>query len=197
MVHLHICSHLPSECLAFLNPCAMPSSPPLKVSACYTGGSAVCHVAAHSASPKPFQDPFIGRAKHLCYCSRRVNLCLVHPDGARLKSIQIRFDYTSVGQELPFQEYRELSECFRKIIIIMLACLLNHFSHVRLFVTPWTVACQASLSMGFMRKNTGVACCALLPRESSLPRDRTSSISCSSCIAGRFFTAEAPGKPQL
>jgi len=29
------------------------------------------------------------------------------------------------------------------------ACVLSHFSRVRLFVTPWTVACQAPLSMGF------------------------------------------------
>ena len=28
----------------------------------------------------------------------------------------------------------------------------NHFSHVRLFVTPWTVAHQAPLSMGFPRQ---------------------------------------------
>ena len=28
------------------------------------------------------------------------------------------------------------------------ACMLSHFSHVRLLVTPWTVACQASLSIG-------------------------------------------------
>ena len=27
--------------------------------------------------------------------------------------------------------------------------MLSHFSHVQLFLTPWTVACQALLSMGF------------------------------------------------
>ena len=31
-------------------------------------------------------------------------------------------------------------------------------------VTPWTVACQAPLSMGFPRKNTGVVCHFLLQR---------------------------------
>ena len=31
-------------------------------------------------------------------------------------------------------------------------CMLSCFSRVRLFVTPWTVACQASLSMGFSRQ---------------------------------------------
>ena len=28
---------------------------------------------------------------------------------------------------------------------------LSHFSHVQLFVTPWTVACQAPLSMGILQ----------------------------------------------
>ena len=40
--------------------------------------------------------------------------------------------------------------------------LLSCFSHVRLCVTLWTAACQASLSMGFPRQNTGVGCHALL-----------------------------------
>ena len=36
-------------------------------------------------------------------------------------------------------------------------------SHVRLFVTPWTVACQAPLSMEFSPgKNTGMGCHFLL-----------------------------------
>ena len=30
--------------------------------------------------------------------------------------------------------------------------MLNHFSHVRLFATLWTVAHQTSLSMGFSRQ---------------------------------------------
>ena len=32
------------------------------------------------------------------------------------------------------------------------ACVLSHFTHVRLFVTLWTVALQAPLSMGFCRQ---------------------------------------------
>ena len=36
------------------------------------------------------------------------------------------------------------------------------FSHVELFVTQWTVAPQAPLSMDFPGKNTGVGCHALL-----------------------------------
>ena len=43
------------------------------------------------------------------------------------------------------------------------ACTCTHMlSHVWLFVTPWTVAHQAPLSMGFPSKNTGVGCHFLL-----------------------------------
>ena len=40
------------------------------------------------------------------------------------------------------------------------ACVLSHFSHVQLFVTPWTVAHQAPLSMGFSRQEywSGLPC---------------------------------------
>ena len=40
--------------------------------------------------------------------------------------------------------------------------MLNPFSRVLLFATPWTVARQAPLSMVFCSKNTGVGCHALL-----------------------------------
>ena len=40
------------------------------------------------------------------------------------------------------------------------ACLLSHFSRVWLFVTLWTAACQAPLSMGFSRQEcwSGLPC---------------------------------------
>ena len=34
----------------------------------------------------------------------------------------------------------------------MHACMLRYFSHVQLFVTLWTLAHQATLSMGFSRQ---------------------------------------------
>ena len=42
----------------------------------------------------------------------------------------------------------------------MCACVLSHFSHALLFVTLWTVACQAPLSMGFSRQEywSGLPC---------------------------------------
>ena len=36
------------------------------------------------------------------------------------------------------------------------------FSHIRFFATPWTIACQAPLSMDSPGKNTGVGCHFLL-----------------------------------
>ena len=41
--------------------------------------------------------------------------------------------------------------------------LLSHFSRVQLFVTPWTVARQAPLSMGFSRQEywSGLPCSRL------------------------------------
>ena len=51
------------------------------------------------------------------------------------------------------------------ILILALAkflciCVLSCFSHVQLFVTLWTVACQAPLSMGFSRQEywSGLPC---------------------------------------
>ena len=38
--------------------------------------------------------------------------------------------------------------------------VLNHFSHVLLCATPWTIACQATLCMGFSRQEywSGLLC---------------------------------------
>ena len=42
----------------------------------------------------------------------------------------------------------------------MCAYVLSRFSHVRLFATLWTIACQALLSMGFSRQEYwgGIPC---------------------------------------
>jgi len=39
--------------------------------------------------------------------------------------------------------------------------MLSHFSHVQLFLRPWSVAYQALLSMEFSRRDSGVGCHAL------------------------------------
>ena len=65
-------------------------------------------------------------------------------------------------------------------------------SRVQLFVTLWTVARQAPLSIGFPRKNTGGGCRFLLqgifPTQESNPK--------SPGLAGGFFTTESLGKPR-
>ena len=73
-------------------------------------------------------------------------------------------------------------------------CMLSRFSHVWLFVTPCTVARQAPLSMGLSRQEYWSELPCPPPGDLLLPRDQTH-VYCSSFIAGRFFTAEPPGKP--
>ena len=53
------------------------------------------------------------------------------------------------------------------------ACVLSLFSHVQLFATLWTVACQAPLSMGILQARILEWVAMLSSRESSQPRDRT------------------------
>ena len=59
------------------------------------------------------------------------------------------------------------------------------------FVTPWTVAHQASLSMGFPRQEywSGLP----FPSPGDLPDPGLEPAS--PALAGVFFTAEPPGKP--
>ena len=67
---------------------------------------------------------------------------------------------------------------------------------VRLFVTPRTVAYQAPPSMGFSRKEywSGLP----FPSPGDLPHPGIESASpVAPTLAGRLFTTEPPGKPQL
>ena len=57
----------------------------------------------------------------------------------------------------------------------------------------WTVASQASLSVGFFRQEYWSGLPFPPPGESSRPRDRTH-ISCDFYIAGGFFTTEPSGE---
>ena len=51
-------------------------------------------------------------------------------------------------------------ELMKQILVIFLACVLSHFSHVRLFETLWSIAHEAPLSMGFSRQeySSGLPC---------------------------------------
>ena len=63
-------------------------------------------------------------------------------------SSKIKYAFT-----LRFSSPRNLSQS---------ACLLSHFSCIQLLAILWTIARQASLSMAFSGKNTGISCYALL-----------------------------------
>ena len=69
-------------------------------------------------------------------------------------------------------------------------CMLIRFSHVRLFVTVWTVANQAPVSMGFSRQEywSGLPCPP--PGDLSDPGIKRGSLM-SPALAGRFFTNSA------
>ena len=60
------------------------------------------------------------------------------------------------------------------------------------FETPWTVAHQAPLSMGFPRQEYWRGLPFTSPGD--LPNPRMSPVS--PALAGGFFTAEPPGKPK-
>ena len=66
-------------------------------------------------------------------------------------------------------------------------CVLSHFSHVQLFLTLWTVAHQASLSLGFSRQEywSGLPC----PPSGDFPDPGIKPYSLMSpSLAGEFFT---------
>ena len=67
---------------------------------------------------------------------------------------------------------------------------VKSLSRVRLFVTPWTVACQAPLSMGFSRQEY----CSELPFPSPKDLSKTEIEPTSPAFAGGFFTAGPPGR---
>ena len=69
----------------------------------------------------------------------------------------------------------------------MRACVLSHFSSVHLFAIPWTVACQAPLSLGFSRQEywSELPC----PPTGDLPDPGIESTSLMSpVLVGGFFT---------
>ena len=73
--------------------------------------------------------------------------------------------------------------------------VLSHFSYVQLLVTPWTVACQAPLSMGFSRQEywSGLPC----PPPGDLLDPGIEPASLSYALAGRFFTTSTTWEARL
>ena len=63
---------------------------------------------------------------------------------------------------LDFLLYLLTFESYNYYLLESVCVHASCFSSVRFFVIPWTIACQAPLSMGFSRQNTRVGCHALL-----------------------------------
>ena len=74
--------------------------------------------------------------------------------------------------------------------------MLSCFSRIRLFVTPWTEACQAPLSTVFSRQEyqSGLPCRP--PGDLPDPGIEPQSLS-SPALAGGFFTTSAPWEGPL
>ena len=70
------------------------------------------------------------------------------------------------------------------------------FSHVQLFVTPWTVAHQASLSVGFSRQESWSGLPFPPPGDPPDPGIEPASPA-PPVLAGGFFITEPPGKPMV
>ena len=72
--------------------------------------------------------------------------------------------------------------------------MLSCFSHIQLFSTLWTVACQAPLPMGFSRQEywSGFPCPS--PEHLLDPRITLTSLMFPA-LADRFFTTSTTGKP--
>ena len=72
------------------------------------------------------------------------------------------------------------------ILLQVILCMLSLFSHVRLFVTPWTLILCPQDSPG---RNTGVGYHALL--QGIFPAQGSSPGLVSAALASRFFTTSA------
>ena len=68
--------------------------------------------------------------------------------------------------------------------------MLSRFSCIQLFVTPWTVACQAPLSMAFSRQEYWRGLPFPSPEDLPDPGVEPASLT-SPALAGMFFTTNA------
>ena len=97
---------------------------------------------------------------------------------------------TELGIQVIQEEWRKLLAPQPSVYPHVTCCaVLSHFSHVPLFVTLWTIALQAPLSMGFSRQEywRGLLC----PPPGDLPNPGIKPLSLRSPLAGRFFTTSA------
>ena len=75
--------------------------------------------------------------------------------------------------------------------VCVCVCVYYPLSRVQLFVTPWTVACCAPLSMGFSRQEYWSGLLFISPQDLPDPGIEPRS------PALHSYTTEPPGKPRL
>ena len=130
------------------------------------------------------------------------NLCLLHwQTGPGIKSVSPALA-VYIGIILSHQGspsswiliWEGKREMFKVVTEKYYKCFLCVLSHVRLFVTPWTIACQASLSMEFSRQEYWSGLPFPLPGDLSNSGIKPMFFA-SPELASRFFTTELPGKP--
>ena len=78
--------------------------------------------------------------------SPELETCLILP------LIYPSFIHQRALKDLWILHYSQTYICISYIYILTTASEVKSLSHVRLFVTPWTVACKAPLSTGFSRQ---------------------------------------------
>ena len=89
------------------------------------------------------------------------------------------------------------SKCFFGLLPSLPLYCARSLSRVQLFVTPWIVAHQAPLSMGFPRQEYWrIQESPPSPGDLTEPGIEPESPE-SPALAGRFFNTLPPGKPQL
>ena len=76
------------------------------------------------------------------------------------------------------------------LLLTLHVCMLSLISHVQLSVTPWTVAHQAPLSMGFSRQEHWSGLMFSPPEDLPDPGIKPASLM-SPALAGGFFTSSA------
>ena len=90
----------------------------------------------------------------------------------------------------PFLSLLILRFMYGFVYLMCARACAQSLSHVRLFVTPWTVAGQAPLSMGFSRREYWNGLPFSSPRDLPDPGIKPASV-LSPALAGRFFTISA------
>ena len=104
----------------------------------------------------------------------------------------------AVFPSLESMSQRTVSDLSGSLLSPLCVCcaMLSCFSHVRLFVSPWTVTLQALLTMGFSRQDHWIGLPCLPPGDLPDPEIEPASLM-SPALANGFFTTNATWEAPL